>query len=100
MRATLSAIMDCLGTPKSRLKWSTMVDTKGRHMMRLAMMAGSAIPSAVRRPSPPQVTFVVTCHQEKIAVERGAYRGLQMAVKRNQQVLVKEVPVDARVIHE
>ena len=44
--------------------WSTMVDTKGRHMMRQATKAGSAIPSAVRRPSPPQVTNVVACHEE------------------------------------
>ena len=45
-------------------KWSTMVDTRERHMMRLATMAGSAVPSAVRRPSPPQVTPVVACNQE------------------------------------
>ena len=32
-------------------------------MKRLATKAGSAIPSAVRRPSPPQVTPVVACHQ-------------------------------------
>ena len=34
------------------------------HMMRLATKAGSAMPSAVRRPSPPQETPVVACHQE------------------------------------
>ena len=52
--ASYSAMMDWLGVPKARLKWS----------MRLAAKAGSATPSAVRRPSPPQVTPVVACHQE------------------------------------
>ena len=39
-------------------------DTKERHIMRHATNAGSAMPIAVRRPSPPQVTPVVACHQE------------------------------------
>ena len=34
-------------------------------MMRLATKAGSAAPSAVRRPSKRQVTHVVACHQER-----------------------------------
>ena len=59
MRASYSAMMSWFGTPKAWLKWSTMVDTRGRHMMRLATNAGSAMPSAVRRPSPPQETPVV-----------------------------------------
>ena len=49
---------------KAWLKWSTMVDTRGRHMTRLATNAESAMPSTVRRPTPPQETPVVTCHQE------------------------------------
>ena len=39
MRATYSSMMDWLGTPKARLMWSTVVDTKERHMMRLATKA-------------------------------------------------------------
>ena len=80
-----------------------MVDTKGRHMMRLATKAGSAIPNAVRKPSPPHVIPVVTCHQEwsgRSPWMGGADRGPQLSVTRDQQILVKEVPIDAHAIHE
>ena len=63
--------------------------------MRLATKAGSAIPNAVRRPSPPPTRVV-----RQIAVEGGADGGPQLPVTRDQQILVKEVPIDAHAIHE
>ena len=103
VRASHSVMMDWFGTPKERLKWSTMVDTKRRHMMLLDTKALTAIPNAVRRPSPPQVTPVGGLPPRvvrQVTAERSADRGPQLSVESDQQILVKEVPIDAHVIHE
>ena len=87
MRASYSAMVDWFGTPKARLKWSTMVDTRGRHTLRLATKAGSAIPSAVRKHSPPGDTCggLPLRVVRQIPVERGADRGPQLPVKRDER---------------
>ena len=97
MRASYSVMMSWFGTPKACLKWSTMVDTRGRHMMRLATNAGSGMPSAVRWPSPPQVTPVVACHQEWTS---RSTLSEALSVNSDQEILVQQVPVDAHVMHK
>ena len=37
---------------------------------------------------------------QQVAAKRGAHRGPQLPVKRDKQILVKEVPIDAHVTHE
>ena len=107
VRASYSAMTDWFGTPKARLMWSTLVETRGRHMMRLATKAGSATPSAVRRPSPPQVTPVVACHQEwscKSSLSEAFTEARDCpsnaTIKRDQQIFNEKVSVDAHVVHE
>ena len=84
-----------------------LTDTKGRHMMRLATKAGSATPSAVRRPSPPQVTPVVACHQEwscKSSLSEAFTEARDCpsnaTIKRDQQIFNEKDSVDAHVVHE
>ena len=62
--------------------------------MRLATKAESAILSVEGRPSPPQLTPVV----QQVAVERNADRGPQLFVDSDQQVLIQDVSIGARVI--
>ena len=71
--------------------------------MRLATKAGRAIPSPVRRPSPPQVTpcgGLPPRVTRQVAAERSARRDPQLPIKRDQQIVVQEVTIDAHVIHE
>ena len=75
VRVSYSVMIGWLGVPKAVLKSSTIVESRGWHMMRLAAKAGRATPRAVR-----QVTPVVACHQEwfgRSPAERGADRGAQ-----------------------
>ena len=88
MGASCSAMMGWLGVPKARLKWSILVETRERHMMRLATKAGSATPSAMRRPSPPQVTPVV-----------GAHGGSHLPVKGIQQIMIVQDCARTRASH-
>ena len=75
-----------------------MVDTRRRQ----ATDAGSAMPSAVQRPSPPQVTPVVACHQEwsgKSPLSE-ALTEARSCPSKATRVLVQHVSVDAHVIHK
>ena len=72
-------------------------------MMRLATKAGSANPRAVQRPGSPQLTPVVTCHQEwsgRSPLSEALTEARNCPSKSDQQILVKEVPIDAHAIHE
>ena len=68
-----------------------MADTKGRHMMRLATKVVSAIPSAVRRPSPPQVTAAHIPHPTKFLPTCLTARALSTTCFLKNQLLRKEV---------
>ena len=95
VRASYSAMMSWFGTRKAWLKWSTMVDTRGRHMIRQAPSAerdaqrrAKAQPTTgdARGGLPPGVV-------RQVPIERSADRGPQLSVKSDQLIMAEH---DAR----